>query len=98
YKTDIWVEIPAFSTVLVTGILMLPGAQPGALLLTKLVFALLAIAFNCVCVFAVFKRRASLRSGDVEGMAVADRAMRLGGAIVPTFLVALSLGLYLVIN
>ena len=52
----------------------------------------MAIAFNCVCVFAVFKRRANLRCDDVEGLVTADRAMKLGGAIVPTFLVAFSLG------
>ncbi len=98
YQTDLWVEIPAFTTVLVTGILMLPDAQLSGLFLTKLTFALLAIAFNCVCVYAVVKRRACLRSDDVKGLATADRAMRIGGAIVPTFLVAFALGLYLAIN
>ncbi len=95
YKTDMWVEIPAFMTVLVTGLLMLGENHLGGLFLLKLVFALLAIFFNCVCVYAVFKRRTSLRSGDTEGLRTADRAMKLGGAIIPTFLVAFSLGLYI---
>ncbi len=94
YKTDMWVEIPAFMTVLVTGLLMLGDDHLSGLFLIKLVFAFLAILFNCVCVYAVVKRRTSLRSGDTEGLEVADRAMKLGGAIVPTFLVAFSLGLY----
>lgn len=98
YKTDLWVEVPAFTIVLLTGILMLPGAELSALFLTKLAFALLAIFFNCVCVYAVFKRRVSLRSGDTEGLATAGRAMKLGGAIVPTFLVAFALGLSLAVR
>ena len=98
YKTDLWVEIPAFTTVLVTGILMVRDTQLDGLFLTKIVFALLAIFFNCVCVYAVFKRRASLRSGDADGLGTAERAMKLGGAVVPTFLVAFSFGLYLAIN
>lgn len=98
YKTDIWIEIPAFSTVLVTGLLMLNEDHLGGLFLLKIVFALLAIIFNTVCVYAVFKRRKSLRSGDADGMRAAEGAMKLGGAIIPTFLAAFSLGLYFVLN
>jgi hypothetical protein len=98
YKTDIWIEIPAFMTVLVTGLLMLGDDHLSGLFLIKLAFALLAIFFNCVCVYAVFKRRTSLRSGDTEGLRTADRAMKLGGAIIPTFLVAFSLGLYIAVS
>jgi hypothetical protein len=98
YKTDIWIEIPAFLTVLVTGLLMLRENHLSGLFLLKLVFALLAIFFNFVCVYAVFKRRTSLRSGDAEGVRTAGRAMKLGGAIIPTFLVAFSLGLYLAVT
>jgi hypothetical protein len=94
YKTDIWVEVPAFLTVLVTGLLMLGDSDLSGLFLLKLTFALLAIFFNCICVYAVFKRRASLRRGDALGLEAADRAMKLGGAIIPTFLVAFALGMY----
>jgi hypothetical protein len=95
HKTDIWIEIPAFMTVLVTGLLMLGDHHLSGLFLIKLAFSLLAIFLNCVCVYAVVKRRTSLRSGDTEGLRAADRAMKLGGAIIPAFLVAFSLGLYL---
>jgi len=98
YKTDIWIEIPAFMTVLATGLLMLGDKHLSGLFLLKLVFALLAIFFNLVCVYAVLKRRTSLRSGDTEGLRTAGRAMKLGGAIIPSFLGALSLGLYLAVT
>jgi hypothetical protein len=98
YTTDIWVEIPAFMTVLVTGLLMLDASHLSGLFLLKLVFAFLAILFSFVCVYAVLKRRTSLRSGDTEGLRSADRAMKLGGAIIPTFLAAFSLGLYIAVT
>lgn len=94
YQTDIWIEVPAFMTVLITGLMMLDENHLSGVFLLKIIFSLLAILFNVICVYAVFKRRRSLRSGDAEGIRAADRAMKLGGAIIPTFLVALSLGLY----
>lgn len=96
YKTDIWIEIPAFLTVLISGLLMLEDHHLRGVFSVKIAFALLAILFNCVCVYAVFKRRASLQSGSEDGLRAADRAMKVGGAIIPTFLVAFALGIYLV--
>ena len=56
YTTDIWVEIPAFMTVLITGLLMLREDHLSGPFLYKVIFGLLAVAFNIVCVYAVFKR------------------------------------------
>lgn len=95
YKTDLWVEVPAFVTVLVTGLLMLGDAALGNVFIAKLVFALLAIFFNGICVYAVAKRRKSLLANDRMGIKSADRAMKIGSAVIPTFLIAFSLGLYL---
>ena len=94
YKTDIWIEVPAFLTVLLTGLAMLRQEHLVGLFLIKVVFAVLAILFNMVCVYAVFKRRSSLREADAEGIRSAGMAMKLGGLIIPTFLVAFSLGIY----
>lgn len=98
YKTDLWIEVPAFMTVLVTGILMLQDTQIEGMFLLKIVFALLAILFNCICVYAVIKRRSSLQANNSAGLATSDRAMKIGSAVIPTFLVALSLGLYLAVG
>ena len=98
YTTDIWVEIPAFMTVLITGLLMLREDHLSGPFLYKVIFGLLAVAFNIVCVYAVFKRHKYAMSGDIEGMKSVDPVMKLGGAIIPTFLVAFVLAMYIVVQ
>ena len=98
YATDIWIEIPAFMTVLITGLLMLNGGHLSGLFLYKVIFGLLAVTFNIVCVYAVFKRRRYAISGDIEGMKSVDPVMKLGGAIIPAFLIAFALGMYIVVQ
>ncbi len=95
YITDLWVEIPAFTTVLVTGLLMLNESHLSGVFAYKLAFALLAIFFNIVCVYAVFKRRKFALSSDLEGMRSAEKIMKVGGLIIPTFLVAFVLAIYM---
>lgn len=95
YLTDIWIEIPAFTAVLITGLLMLNESHLAGVFLYKVIFAVLAIMFNIICVCAVFKRRKFALSSDIEGMRSADTAMKIGGLIIPTFLVAFVLGIYL---
>lgn len=92
FRTDLWIEIPAFVVVLVTGLLMLePGTLQG-LLLYKVLFGILAIVFNLVCVYAVFKRRRFALAGDVTGMHSTDKIMQIGGAgFMPCFIAALVL-------
>ena len=96
YITDIWVEIPAFTTVLVTGLLMLNESHLEGVFLYKVIFALLAIFFNIICVYAVFKRRKYALTSDIEGMKSTDTAMAIGGLIVPTFIIAFVLAIYTV--
>jgi len=95
YITDIWIEIPAFTTVLVTGLLMLNESHLTGTFLYKIVFALLAIIFNIVCVYAVFKRRKCALSSNIEGMRSAEKAMKVGGLIIPTFLIAFVFAIYI---
>lgn len=94
YITDIWVEIPAFSTVLVTGLLMVNESHLSGLFLYKIVFALLAIMFNLLCVYAVFKRRKLALSSDYAGMKSYLGILRIGSLVIPTFLIAFVLAFY----
>ena len=96
YTTDIWVEIPAFMTVLITGLLMLREDHLSGPFLYKVIFGLLAVAFNIVCVYAVFKRRKYAMSGDIEGMKSVDPIMKFGGGIIPAFLIAFVLAMYII--
>lgn len=95
YQTDIWIEIPAFTVVLTSGLLMLTESHLSGVFLYKIIFAALAIAFNLICVYAVWKRRQYALRGDIEGMKSTDGAMKLGGLIIPTFLIAFGLSIYL---
>lgn len=95
YLTDIWVEVPAFSIVMITGLLMLEPDHLSGIFLLKIIFAVLAIICNIICVYAVAKRRKFALLGDVSGMKSTDRIMRLGGLIIPTFLIAFALSLYI---
>jgi len=94
YQTDIWVEIPAFLTVLATGFLMLEGAQLEGVILAKVIFGLLAVMFNLIAVYAVFVRRKKILSGDMDGLGSVQRAMRISSLVIPCFVIALALGFY----
>ena len=94
YTTDIWIEIPAFLLVLTTGLAMLTEQHLSGLFLWKIIFGLLAIGFNVICVYAVFKRRNYALSQDLKGMKATESIMKIGAGIIPTFLAALFLGIY----
>ena len=95
YITDIWVEIPAFTGVLITGLLMLNESHLAGVFLYKVIFAILAIIFNIVCVYAVFKRRKFAVISDLEGMKSTEGIIKIGGLIIPTFLAAFVLAIYI---
>ena len=95
YLTDLWIEIPAFTVVLVTGLLMLNESHLAGVFLYKVIFAVLTILFNIICVYAVFKRRKFALAADIEGMRSAEPAMKIGSLVIPAFLVAFILALYL---
>ncbi|MDR1967844.1 MAG: hypothetical protein LBQ32_04000 [Burkholderiaceae bacterium] len=95
-RVDLWIEIPAFVLVVITGGWMLARAQPGVLLHTKLAFALLAVAANVYCVHLVFKRDRLARRGDWQAFEAVDRLQHQWGTVVLLcMLAALGLGLYL---
>lgn len=95
YLTDIWIEIPSFITVLITGLLMLDTEHLEGMFLLKVICALLAVLFNCICVYAVFARRKYALLSDLNKIASTDLPMKVGGAgFIPSFLCALSIGLY----
>ena len=94
YKTDIWIEIPAFTAVFITGTMMLDESHLAGLFLYKIIFALLAIICNIVCVYAVFKRRKFALVSDMEGMKSTDTAMKIGGLVIPAFMAAFVLAIW----
>lgn len=95
-RVDVFIEIPAFTLVLVTGVLLLAHAPASALLHAKLAFAALAIGANVYCVHLVFKRHRLAAQGDWPAFESVDHLQhRMGAVVLLGMLVALSLGLYL---
>lgn len=98
FLTDIWVEIPAFTTVLITGGLMLTKTHFSGLFLLKLLCGLFAIAANIVCVYGVFIRNKHARVGNITGVKAAERVLLRGGiGFIPSFIAAIVIAAYLII-
>jgi uncharacterized membrane protein len=95
-RVDLFVEIPAFLVVLVTGALMLVNAAPSALLHAKIAFGFIAIAANAYCVWLVFRRAKAAQSGQWQVFSHLDHLQHKIGAIVLLgILSALGIGVYL---
>jgi uncharacterized membrane protein len=81
-RVDLFVEIPAFSAVLITGALILPMAKDSGLLHLKIALGLLAIATNIYCVRLVFQRADAATRGEWEAFSRLDHKQHLYGAVV----------------
>ncbi|KVQ34581.1 hypothetical protein [Burkholderia ubonensis] len=96
WATDKYVEIPAFTIVLVTGAILLAHRTPTPLLLTKVAFGTLAIALNAVCVWIVVRRRHYAARDDHAAWERIDRVQhKLGGIVAIAMLAALGIGGYM---
>ncbi len=95
-RVDLFVEIPAFVVVLLTGGAMLANTAPSALLHAKIGFALLAIGANIYCVYLVFRReRFAANNQWVEFDAIDHKQHKFGAVVLVGMLLALALGFYL---
>ena len=98
-KVDLFVEIPAFVGVLLTGGWMLSMTPPGALLHAKVGLGMVAIAANAYCVWLVFARARAAQAGQWDVFARLDHRQHAFGAVVLVGLLgAASLGGYLFVN
>lgn len=98
-RVDLFVEVPAFVAVLLTGALMLATTNPGPVLHAKIGFGLVAIVANLYCVWLVFRRAKAATAGQWEKFSHLDHLQHKFGAIVLLgILAALSVGIYLYTN
>ena len=96
-RVDVFIEIPAFAGVAVTGGLMLIDATLTPVLQLKIAAALVAIAANAYCVYLVFAREAAALAEDWERFERLDhRQHQVGAVVLLGILTALGLGLALV--
>lgn len=97
FYIDRFVEIPAFSTVLVTGVLMFEATRFSAdwVYATKILCGLLAVGANIVSVYPVIMRKRMADAGDSAGVRRYGRMIDLTVPVgVPAAVVALGIGLH----
>lgn len=93
WRTDKFVEIPAFAGVLLSGGALIHAAPMTPLLWAKVAFGLLAIAANAACVWLVVRRLAAARAGDFDTWQRLDhRQHKLGAVVLLALLIALGIG------
>jgi len=101
WTTDKFVEIPAFTGVLITGAVMAARVPMTPLLTLKILFGLIAVIFNAICVILVMKR---LRFADTENFdalaweAIDAKQHRYGAVVLLGLLFALGIGGYLFVS
>jgi len=94
--TDRFVEIPAFVGVLVTGAAMATQVPMTPLLTLKILFGLIAIIFNAICVVLVVRRLRHAEAADFQAWDTVDHKQHVYGAVVLiSLLLALGIGGYL---
>lgn len=95
-KVDLWVEIPAFTLVLLSGAALMASAwarAPGWALAIKICLGLLAMGANAYCVRLVWRRAAYAQARQWAAFRAIDQQQHRWGALVLfSMLLALLLG------
>jgi hypothetical protein len=95
-RVDLFVEIPAFVAVVITGAFMLPSAALTPAFIAKVGFGFVAVLANAYCVWLVFRRHAFSSAGDWASFARADQLQhKIGGVVLVCLLVAFGIGIVL---
>ena len=95
-RVDVWIEIPAFIGVLISGAVLLGEAVWSPVLLLKIMCGLIAMAANVYCVGLVFRRAQAVDAGDGATFKALDHRQHQWGAVVLVgLLLALGLGVSL---
>ena len=95
YLTDIFIEIPAFSGVVITGLMMIDVELLSGLYLLKIVLGSLAVLVNAACLVPVLRRWFALEAGDETKARGQSRFIHLAFVIgLPAGLGALVIGLH----
>lgn len=81
-RVDVWIEIPVFVAVVITGGLLLMQTSPSFWLRVKVAVGLLAVLANVVCVGLVFARAKAARVADWERFDRLDHLQHKLGAVV----------------
>lgn len=97
-KIDLLFEMPAFSVVLVTGILLFEPGRFDGIYALKVVAGAAAVIGNVLCLIPVLKRRASAEQENLADVIHQSKLIdRISLLAIPAGLVALACGAYLMV-
>lgn len=95
YAIDRWVEIPAFSVVLLTGLWMFDLSRFHGLYAVKVICGLLAVGVNIYCLIPVTRRKYAANLGNKAEVRKQTRQIYLTLLIgFPAAAIALAIGLH----
>lgn len=98
YVIDRWVEIPAFSIVLITGFWMFELDRFRGWYAVKVVCGSIAVATNIYCVLPVTRRRAAAESENKTEVRRYSRQIYYTLLVgLPAALIALGIGIHLLV-
>lgn len=93
YKVDLFLEFPAFTLALVTGLLLIDATRMDGLYLLKVVLGLVAVTGNLICLLPIIKRKQAAEVGDLQKVILYSRHVDLISLIaMPAGILALIIG------
>lgn len=97
-KIDLFFEMPAFSAVLVTGLLLIEPARFDGIYAIKVIAGGFAVLGNVLCLVPVLKRRAAAEKDDLSDVIRQSRLIDIISLLaIPAGLLALACGVYLML-
>ena len=95
-QIDLFFEMPAFSVVLVTGLLLFEPGRFDGIYALKVVAGVIAVLGNALCLMPVLKRRGSAEQDDLAGVIHQSKMIDwISLLAIPAGLIALVCGVYL---
>lgn len=93
YKVDLYLELPAFTLTLITGLLLIDFNRIDGLYLLKVAAGLVAVAGNVICLIPIIKRKRAADAGDLQNV-IRDshRVDTISIVAIPAGILALVLG------
>lgn len=97
-RIDMFFEMPAFTVVLVTGVLLIEPTRFDGIYALKIVAGSIAVLGNVLCLVPVLKRRAAAEADDLAAVISQSKMIdRISLLAIPAGLLALACGVYLAV-
>ncbi|HBN9788234.1 TPA: hypothetical protein L4U06_002540 [Pseudomonas aeruginosa] len=98
-RIDLLFEMPAFSVVLVTGLLLIEPSRFGGIYAVKVIAGFLAVLGNVACLVPVLQRSSSAKRDNLPAVIRLSRQIDLISLLaIPAGLLALGCGAYLALQ